>query len=269
MAVLIGVLVFALLLLVPVLYVGAVLIKRQDKKGESFFKVFGYQLRLRTPQPDPPPEPPAQVFAFLEKEMKAVGSEVTGLLGHRWMYEQVVGMIRRNPALQVESSFYSWMRGQYAAAQSIGVRRLVDRRDDSSSLKNILQKIIDNAHLFTQARHAAFYTSAGHDPSTGIEEFARFCKPGETVLDKDMVEADLKGIEGAAAPIRDFVNRRIAHLGRVAPGKLPTYDDLHAAIDTYKAFGEKYRLLVLCLGGDLTPTYLDDWHAPFRVTWDP
>jgi hypothetical protein len=190
-------------------------------------------------------------------------------LGHRWLYKELMAMVGRNPAIQRPSYFYSWLQHQYTTYACLNVRCLIDGNQRTVSLRNILSTLKQNAVQVTAERHAAFYKNAGIDPETGIDEFRQFAAEDGKTLDPEMVENDLRAIKDQAASIKTFVDQRLAHRDRFAQTVLPKYIELDATIDFLENIGRKYKLILLCIGGDLTPTIVDDWEAIFTVPWIP
>jgi hypothetical protein len=70
-------------------------------------------------------------------------------------------------------------------------------------------------------------------------------------------------------PVRQFVNRVVAHTDRRGVPVLPTFAELDAFIDEFGRLAKLYHLL-LTGGGSLstmTPELQEDWRGPFRQAW--
>jgi hypothetical protein len=205
----------------------------------------------------------------LEEDIRSVSTDLTNLLGHRLMYKDLLEVVQRNPKLQRPSYFYSWLQHQYTTYACLNVRCLIDGDQRTVSLRNILTTLQQNAGLVTADRHANFYRKAGHDPQMGYDEFAQFADASGQALDPTIVAADLQALRDQATAIKTFVDQRLAHRDRFAQAALPNYAELDATIDFLEEISRKYRLILLCIGGDLTPTIVDDWQTLFTIPWIP
>ncbi len=215
------------------------------------------------------PDTPEELLRDLEKDIELVCKEVTNLLASRAMYRSLLEMVDKNPEIQKPSFFYSWLRSQYAATQSIGVRRMIDGDPRSLSLNNLLNSLWKVSHLITADRHAGFYQASALGPETGYAEFRQFATSDGVSFNLAMVAGDLQTLRSTAQAIKAFADKRVAHTQKiVAKSKLPTFGQLDAALDLLESLAVKYRLLLICLGGDLTPVILD-YEGIFQVAWAP
>jgi hypothetical protein len=222
----------------------------------------------------PPPAParvrsPRAILGGLKVHLKRVTTELTNLLGHRWLYKQVLGMVERNQALRRPSSFYSWMRSQYSTYMAIGVRRLVDHDKRTLSLRRLLEKIKANHQVFDPDRHANMYRRTALGADTGRREFAGYARTDGRTLDRQKLRSDLSLIKRTAERIKRYVDKHVAHTDRIQLRRLPTFAMLDVTLDTLKDVTERYRILITGHGGDLTPSYIDAWEGIFEVAWAP
>jgi hypothetical protein len=92
-------------------------------------------------------------------------------------------------------------------------------------------------------------------------------------LDPAIPGADLAKLRHGSRKVKDYVNRRLAHLDsqRAAPdgrGSVVTQDEIHDAIDLIGELFQRYwGLLNANSWRSLIPTPRDDWGGPLRVAW--
>jgi hypothetical protein len=99
---------------------------------------------------------PAQVQQWRRWIHGDIYSEVMGMFWRRKMWLDVDQMLSVNPSVGLmPSSFWTFYHGNYAAAQSIAIRRQADKRGDTSSLWRLLQDIARKPDLLTRETYVA------------------------------------------------------------------------------------------------------------------
>lgn len=90
-------------------------------------------------------------------------------------------------------------------------------------------------------------------------------------LDPDIPTADLEALKATAKRVRLYANEHIAHAAaNPTVPEMPTYGDLHEAIDALGAICQKYtQVLTASWTVQWEPVIQDDWEAIFRVAWLP
>ncbi len=86
-------------------------------------------------------------------------------------------------------------------------------------------------------------------------------------FDRDIADRDFAALRSDAKRVSVYVNEHLAHdMASPTVAELPTFADLHAAIDSVGDLFRKYALMLT--GGwwaTLEPVIQDDWKAIFRV----
>lgn len=200
--------------------------------------------------------------------MTDIAKDLMRLLGFREIYRKTLVMFRDHPKLHSEGIFWPWIRKMYASHMAVAIRRLVDDDSRAISLRNLATKVMNNARLFSEERHMEFYRRAGLG-DMGEGEFQDFAAPGDKFIDRKKVAKDLAEFKGKVAPIKEMVDKYLGHKDRSGLTRTVTFDDLDTALDTLAEYAEKYRLLLQCIGGSLTPTIITDWQAIFAYAWMP
>ena len=81
---------------------------------------------------------------------------------------------------------------------------------------------------------------------------------------------DLAALHGAAEKVRQYVNQHVAHdQAEPTMTDLPTFGDLHDAIDGIGEIFQKYAVMLTGGWNLLEPVIQDDWKAIFREPWIP
>jgi hypothetical protein len=199
---------------------------------------------------------------------KVIHRDIVLLAHNRDLYRQVGKMIDANPAIQVPSVFYDWMRRAYLADQTSAIRRLADHRKDVVSLRRLIAEIADHPEVISRRRFVGLYR--GYRASEWAHtDFDSLAGPGAKVVDRKAVRRDLRSVIATNARIKTFVDKHIAHRAEHPTRRLPAYADLDRSIDLFERLGPRYGMVLTAEGGDMVPTIQSGWMRPFRVAWLP
>jgi hypothetical protein len=172
-------------------------------------------------------------------ELAAIRGEVLDLATDRdiyWKVEQEV--IQRNRRLlSIRSAYLDMVRGSYADAVSSRVRRLIDRDQQTISLRKLLVELKEYPKLLPE----------GFSP--------------------EELERDIEELDRTASKIKGFVDQHVAHHQRNPVAVVPTHSELNAGINTLIAVFRKYYAILA--GSDLSVVvdYLEEPLAIFRFPW--
>jgi hypothetical protein len=181
-------------------------------------------------------------------------------------YEATGEIVRKNSAVQSPGHFHDWLSRNYGLAAASGVRRLTDQRRDSVSLKRLLQEMSTAPQVLNRRSFIALYQPAvrhigerSFDRITGVRGSAHFPK---SIIDKDLMKLDR-----AVKRIRRFVDTRLAHLDQKNNfRKLPTFNDVSAAVDLIYALSKKYYFVLKAIEKP-EPVIEDNWTDVFKQPW--
>ncbi len=182
------------------------------------------------------------------------------LLDNRSIYRGTLDIYDKNQVVRDNAYFFDWTARNYAVAQAIGVRRLVDKRDDVVSFYRLLTDIRDHAASVTWSW---FQAAVGGVPGAP-RAFKRWDPNGLGHIDPAVIEKDLAGLHALATPVRRYVNKHLAHLDAKGANVKVTYRDLDAAIDGFDKLLYEYHTLV-SQGMVSTALATPDWRALFRA----
>ena len=187
---------------------------------------------------------------------------------HRYIWREIGRIIEEHGDLP-DSAFWQYHRDLYAVSQAVAVRRQADLHRDTASLARLLVEIRDDP----QETYARVLDSplgsrirAICTASMGLDDGGR---TGDH-LDPAIPAADLERLLSAAANVKDYVDKHVAHADQrpVAAEASLTFGDLNDAIDVIgKLFQGYYTLFTAAAMTDLEPIMQHDWLAPFRIPW--
>ena len=187
-------------------------------------------------------------------------------------YERTGEIVRGNPAIQSPGHFHDWLSRNYGLASASGVRRLTDIRSDSVSLKRLLKEMSSNTQVLSRKSFVALYQSSMRQ--LGERDFDRITGgKGNAYYPKALIDDDLRQLDRAVKRIRRFVDTRLAHLDQKNKfRKLPTFDDVFAAVDLIYVLSKKYYFVLKAiempdprLRGDWTDIFEKPWIVPVAV----
>lgn len=195
-----------------------------------------------------------------------IKNQIFNIHHRRQVYREVMAMVDANPALQVPSAFYTWMRTVYVYDTTIAVRRLVDRDRRTISFVWLMQQIADHPEVMTRSRFVARYPGWLRD--AGHRDFERFASPAAKTIHRRVIRRHQRELGAAAERLKRFVDKHVAHNDRRPMRRLPTYAELDDCIDLLGRLAKDYNLLLEQSAlVEILPVIQDDWKAPFRVPW--
>ncbi len=221
---------------------------------------------------------PALVLAEPPQEwlddMKTIWAQAIELLHQRRVYRLIRDMVLRNPALPKESVVYDWINTGYVYTAAMTVRRLVDLRKGTISLRRLLERIAARPAGITRAWFVDKYDPRlrgilpGQDRSSADRDFDELTGACGSQASADVVKADREILCQAAETIKRYTDEHIAHHSAKPTAPPPTHTDLDAAIDTIAQIADRYARLLM-MGGVMEPMVPEAMEAVFQVPWDP
>lgn len=151
------------------------------------------------------------------------------------------------------------------------IRRQADVRRDTCSLGRLITEMSWRADRLTREYYVSLLGERIDDElmvqrmNRGFDRLA----DGADRLDPKVCARDRKSLRDSAREVIAYVDEHVAH-DAVEPtaADMPTYGDIHCAID---AIGEVFNKYSLALTGrwwhTLEPVIQGDWQAIFRLPW--
>jgi AbiU2 len=135
---------------------------------------------------------------------------------------------------------FAFFAGCYSTRQAVAIRRLCmsDRREYSFH------------HFLTEVRNNPGLTE---QPTTASD------------IDKDILSLNAGNLKS----VRSYVNQRVAHRQQKPVATIPTFADIHAAIDDLGSLLQKYMRIVEDVHQELEAIVDEDVMGPFRKAWLP
>jgi hypothetical protein len=197
-------------------------------------------------------------------------AEVGDLMWKRQIYRDLNEVARHNDAIGQPGDFLHWIRVNYVESMAIGLRRLLDVHPASITPARLLFELIECPRTITRREHLTFYKGTLLR-EVGDRTFDNIAGTGSTFLRERTIRADLRRMERAGAPIRRYVNKRIAHRARQgALRRVPTFEELHDALDVLDGVVVKYHTLLTAEGyGTTSATPQFNWMTVLFEPWIP
>ena len=187
--------------------------------------------------------------------IQIVHDDVSQLAFRRVIWDELVNVIDRNDQIQKPSAFYDWLPAVYAPAQVMGIRRIadVDLRSKPTSLGNLLTDMNSNPEIvrtFSEENPLAIGDSS---------RTRRIPDPCQ----------DLARLSRTVEPVKNYSDKRVAHLDGHGARHLITYGDISNAISLVSELTIDYYAFLRDSHYEVEPTFAYDWQQIFYVPWIP
>ena len=206
------------------------------------------------------------IFRKWDRWLEVIYKDIQGVLINRHIFWEVQRIIDLNPKIQINSAFYSWMANVYAIAAVMGVRRQTDKSEDSVSLVNLINEIMDHPEIISRERYVSSYKSISHQ--TAHRHFDNIVGPGRQYINPQTIKDEIETLGEKADKIRKLANRRIAHRNKSDIKHLPTYAEIDDALDYIETLIRRYLLIFRSVTPlRILPVFTYDWMRIFRYPW--
>jgi hypothetical protein len=208
-------------------------------------------------------------FDKWNKWLDSIYWEITNLSRYRNIFWEVQGIIKNNPRIQKQSSFYEFLGVSYVAFVLMGIRRQVKIHKDSISFARLLKEIYETPEVLSRTRFVALYKGSIVEHYAD-RDFDQFSGKARSHVDPIIVKKDHENLKEKAKGFETYADRRIAHLDKRKPKTILKFKDVDNCIDFLEKLTKKYWLL---FRGEyvrnILPTYPYDWKAIFKEPWLP
>jgi hypothetical protein len=195
--------------------------------------------------------------------LKTIDQDITTVFYWRATWLAIGEMLRANPAIP-PSHVFNYLSNTYGTSQAVAVRRLADPRRGVVSLAALIKDVRKLAVEITVERWAGLY------PGSDVADFARFQAVGTSHFDPSIAKADLVRLSDAVEHVKTYVDEHLAHRDPNPTRDIPTFGQIHSAIDLVAELFRKYNMVVT--GVDrvvMVPVPKPGWFLPFTVPWLP
>ena len=196
-----------------------------------------------------------------------VDTQITNLARDRLTWKTAQAVTSNSAAIAEQPYFANWIAGLYASSMALGIRKLNDNDPRSASFFNLMEKMARSPEKLTREWFSSGVLS-GLAP--GMDDaFTKVADPtclGH--LDPAVVRADQSRLAKVAGDISHYVNQHVAHVQSKPNAAIPTYGDLHAAVDVMCELLRKYiHLLKRADRIECEPIFQMPWDRVFEQAW--
>jgi hypothetical protein len=196
--------------------------------------------------------------------LEAIKQDVRRMYVGRTIWRRLVGIVDENEELRARPTFPQWITTNYAAAQSLAIRRQIDKRTDSVSLRRLLIELQARPEVITRDRFAR--VNCGGSERIAAHLWPPLADPSGAHLDAALVRADLDELVTTAATVERFASKRLAHWDVDEWTTPVTYGELHDCVDAVGKLLERYSGLITGMTQGADPIMPVGWE---RVFWSP
>jgi hypothetical protein len=160
---------------------------------------------------DPDPTFGEELYRKWCSWLDRIDDDITGLWLNRDVWRTVVDIVRKNPAVP-KSHFFQYFVDSYITTQAVGVRRQADSAKEVISMARLLDNISKHPQALSRPRFLSSYEKESVAQWVGGQEWDRvFAGHTKDYVDPGILNADLRELEVASAPIKAFVDQAVAH----------------------------------------------------------
>ena len=199
------------------------------------------------------------------KNLDRIRGEVTELVLSRHVFQRIYDIVSDNNKINKGNLFYDWLSRHYAQTCLMGIRRLTDKNKNTISLYVLLLDCLENSDKLSRTLHVGLYKRGMED--LGEREFDKLAGKNSKIFPKSEIEQDVKKLENIREVLKSHTNKRIAHLDKKEPGKIPTFLDIFQSIDVLVEIAHKYSLLFTATDHKFMPVIQYDWEFIFKTPW--
>lgn len=207
------------------------------------------------------------LYAKWTKWIERIYTETVTLFSYRSFYRGVAEMTQANDEIPA-SSFFDALGAWYATTQVVAVRRQADLDKQVVSLARLLTNMAANPSVMTRTRFVQLFDNDELWQDHANEQYDKYAGAGAEQITPARYQDDLDRFLEVTKPIKDYVDRLVAHSDQRELSDLPSFDDLNAAIELLEEMLNKYMVLLTATSvPSADPVHQADWKAAFRVPW--
>jgi hypothetical protein len=195
--------------------------------------------------------------------LETISNDIFFVYFWRATWLTVGDMVRANPDVP-PSHYFRYLSDTYGTSQAVAVRRIADESANVVSLVNLIRDV---------KRHAVQITTEWWltvNPANEAGDFLRFRGRDSDHFDPVIANNDLARLHDAVTKVKKYVDQHLAHRDQDPTKDIPTFRDIHDAVDEVGGAFRTYNMLLT--GADmpsLVPEPELDWYVPFTVPWLP
>ena len=207
------------------------------------------------------------MLSDIKMHLEEIFLDVSSLVENKHVFNRFREIMQPNIGI-TNNVFFDHYVVNYANSASAAVRRQADDKSSRGGLKMLLEKILINSALITKENYLRPYDENGlafEGERIWNERYG-----GKDSLDPDIVKTDITRLQSITKPVKDMVDKRVAHKDKDAHLYNIQYKDLHDAIDLLGELTIKYYSLVASPGSGISSLLagnIDGWERIFNEPW--
>ncbi len=212
---------------------------------------------------------------------ETIHQDVRVLFSNRKFFREIEAIIEASPKRRKLAPFYIRMGRLYGDATLMGIRRQLDRREDSVSLARLLAEIHNWPSILSRERYMSRYKRRSSGLTLAIpepvasEEFDLLVRQGKPYVDSTVVKADLAELQSKTAKLKEFATKRLAHMDEEVARfdswyfrSTVSFQEIDDSLDLLRRLLLRYfRFFSSDYFLDLEPIWTHDWKAIFGEPW--
>ncbi len=202
----------------------------------------------------------------LADHLQEIFNDVSSLAENKYVFLRFREIMQPNIGI-TDNVFFDHYVVNYVNSASAAVRRQVDTKASRGGLRILLGDISKSIALITKEDYMRPF---GIGLTFEGERIWSERYGGKDTLDPAIVQADITLLESTAKPIKDMVDKRVAHRDKDAHLYNAQYNDLHNAIDLLEKLTIKYYTLIASTGSgidSLLAGNIAGWESIFKEPW--
>lgn len=211
---------------------------------------------------------PDERWARWRSDITVAYADIVGLFHNRHMWKCFIEMLGSNSEIRHHTAVNDWLTRNYSTTQAVGIRRESYTTQGQVTLARVMADI---EKFPTVATYDRFILGVDADLRDTVETvWHRWQPSGRAHISADVVAQDRELLREAAAPVRRYVSKRLAHRDRDerTDDQPLTFGDIDRALDQ---LGEMLKLYYGLITGMqlayVTPITGAQWVEMFQVAW--
>lgn len=187
---------------------------------------------------------------------------------NRYVFRETMAVVEANLKIQIDDTFYGWMRMVYSQSTVMAVRRQVDKRKDVASFARLLEQIKEFPAVVSRERYVALYVGSVVPEYIAHRHFDEYSGSEQPYISVEMVNGDLEKLKRLASSVAKFSHKRVAHYDHKEFHATPTWKELDDCLDFLEVLLKKYLGIFRAEAHlHIVPVWQYNWKEIFTMPW--
>lgn len=193
---------------------------------------------------------------------------VNQIVLHRHIYQEVRKIVVANPKVAKQNHFYEWLWYMYTTGLAVEIRKLIDRNDQTISVRTLLEAMKRNPQVISRRRYKERFVDDVYEEADADKYLDKLLGEGKQQIEVARIQAEIDELEKKAKKIKDYVDKLVAHTDKEEPTDIPSIQEGDEAIDYIVEIVDLYYPYFQGIDpGDREPNFSYDWTEIFRHPW--